>query len=257
MASPSLRRTDADTRERLAEARRQAGRDAPWRRRFRDWRRRLAGGLAVRIAPRLIRLLARSWRLEVRGAEAFEAQLRAGPAILVLWHGRMLPASALFRDRGFAVLVSPSGDGELAVGVLKRLGCLAFRGSTSRGGSRALRVLADHLAAGRTVGMTPDGPRGPRHTFRVGAPWLARETGAPIITLAFATDSAWRLRSWDRFAVPKPRARVVVSIGVGVRVPREMDDAGLEEISAALRERLIADERAVFVALGVPHDHDA
>lgn len=249
------RRDDAATRRDLAAARRAAGRDAPWLRLFRDLRRRLAGGLVVRVAPWLVRLLARSWRIERRGDEALEAQLRDGPVILVLWHGRMLPAAAVMRGRDVAVLVSPSGDGELAVGVLKRLGLRAYRGSTSRGGARALGELEGHLRAGRSVAMTPDGPRGPRHTFRVGAAWLARETGAPIVGVSLAFDRAWRTRSWDRFAVPKLRARIVIGFSAPCRIARDATDHELEVVSERLREELLAAERDGFAQLGVVCDH--
>ena len=257
MDAREIRTARAEDRREIAAARVRRGRDRPWRRRFRDLRRRLTGGLAARLAPPLIRLLARSWRVERIGGEETERLFRDGPVILVLWHGRMLPAAALHRDRRFAVLVSPSGDGAIAVGVLARLGLQAFRGSTSRGGARALRELASHLRAGSPVGLTPDGPRGPRHAFNTGAAWLARETGAPIVSVAVACDRAWRQRSWDRFTIPRPRARVELRYGTPVRIGHEVDDDGLEAVSAQLRDRLIADEIAAFSHLDVPDDHPA
>ncbi|MGE0143998.1 MAG: lysophospholipid acyltransferase family protein [Planctomycetota bacterium] len=211
--------------------------------------------LAAWLAPWLVRALAKSWRIEWRGREDYSELRRRGPVILVLWHGRMLMGAATHRGHGYSVLVSPSGDGEIAVRVLARLDFRAFRGSASRGGARALRELAGEVVAGRSVGLTPDGPRGPRHAFNAGAAWLARATGAPIVAVAFATDRARRLRSWDRFTIPKFRARVRVEYLAPVRVPPTASDAELERCSASLRDRLIAVERGAFAALGVADDH--
>ncbi len=257
MDARALRQTRAAEREQVAETRRRTGRDASWRRRLRHQRRRAIAWLAVRIAPFIVRALARTWRFELEGAEQLAELERTGPVIFVLWHGSMLPACGLHRDRNHAVLVSPSGDGAIAVGALARLGFRTFRGSTSRGGVRALRELAQHLRAGTSVGLTPDGPRGPRHTFNAGAAWLARESGAAIVTVAFAADRAWRLRSWDRFCIPKPRARIAVVYGRPQRIEAGTDDLAIEQRSAELRSQLLADERGAFERLGVPPELDA
>lgn len=255
MDGRSHRHQRAHEREQINASRRDRGREASWRRRFRDLRRRTLTKLASWLAPWLVRGLARSWRIEWRGHEDYTELRGRGPVILVLWHGRMLMGAATHRDQGYSVLVSPSGDGEIALRVLARLDFRAFRGSASRGGARALRELTKQVAAGRSVGLTPDGPRGPRHSFNAGAAWLARATGRPIVAVAFATDRARRLRSWDRFTIPRFRARVHVEYLAPVHVPPTASDAELERVSATLRARLIDAERAAFAALGVADDH--
>jgi lysophospholipid acyltransferase (LPLAT)-like uncharacterized protein len=255
MDGRSHRHQRAHERERISASRKDRGRDVSWRRRFRDLRRRALTRLAAWLAPWLVRGLARSWRIEWRGRDDYTELRGRGPVILVLWHGRMLMGAATHRDQGYSVLVSPSGDGEIAMRVLACLDFHAFRGSASRGGARALRELAEEVAAGRSVGLTPDGPRGPRHSFNAGAAWLARATGKPIVAVAFATDRARRLRSWDRFTIPRFRARVHVEYLAPVRVPPTASDADLERVSATLRDRLIDAERAAFAALGVTDDH--
>ena len=110
------------------------------------------------------------------------------------------------------------------------------------------------LAGGGQLVVTPDGPRGPRHTMNSGAAWLARATGAPILPVGVAVSRAWRLHSWDRFTIPKPFARLVVCYGDPVTVAADAADAALEEVAQQLRTTLLADERAGFAQLRVADD---
>lgn len=208
--------------------------------------------------PILVRLLASTWRVTWHGPGLTGLQ-RNGPAILTLWHGRMLAAMPLrgHRHGRRVVLVSPSGDGELVVGALAHFGYQPVRGSTSRRAARALRDLAAALAAGRQVVLTPDGPRGPRHAMNVGPCWLARETQSPILGLGIAVDRAWRLRSWDGFVIPKPFARLAVHYAEPLAVQPQAGDAELERCAAALRARMLAAETAAWSALGLNPDWSA
>ena len=211
------------------------------------------------LAPSLLRLLAATWRVQRVGDAGFATLRSNGPWIVAMWHGRMLclmPMS-LHKGRGIRVLVSPSDDGGLATKALRSFRFAVIRGSLSRGGARAFRDMAQSLRDGKQLVVTPDGPRGPRHTMNVGVAWLARDCGAPILPVGVACDRAWRLRSWDRFTIPKPFARLVVTYGDPVRVAKGASDAELEDIAAALRERLITQERDGFVRLAAPHDFDA
>lgn len=176
----------------------------------------------------------------------------------MLWHGRLLAPLPLWphRGRGIGVLVSPSDDGALVGRMLTHFRYRVIRGSTSRGSAAAMRELAAELAAGVPIVITPDGPRGPRHTMNSGACWLARARSAPLLTVGIAVDRAWRLSSWDRFTIPKPFARIVVTYGDPIAIPPDAADDEVERAAAAARERLLADERQGFAALGVPGDHD-
>lgn len=252
----------AERRERAAEraaaaaTRTRAGRNRPGLQRWRRLRRAVGGWLLATLAPWLVRLLARTWRVQ-RSGPGQALQHGRSPWLVAMWHGRMLALMPLrhHRGRSIGVLVSPSDDGALAARALRHFRYRIVRGSLSRGGAAALRSMQDLLAHGGQLVITPDGPRGPRHTMNVGLAWLSRATGAPIVPVACAVDRAWRLSSWDRFVVPKPFARLQVHYGEPVLVPVDADDAALEAVAADLRLRLLAAERAAFAQLGVPDDH--
>jgi lysophospholipid acyltransferase (LPLAT)-like uncharacterized protein len=216
---------------------------------------RRAGLLALKtFAPTLIRLCARTWRVVHLERSRLDAQLAQGGALICMWHGRMLLGVPLFRRDGFHVLVSKSGDGDLSEELLTAFGYGVLRGSTSRGGARALREMLALLRAGKAVVITPDGPRGPRHSMNPGLAWMARATGYPIFPLGLAADRAWRTRSWDRFTLPKPGARVAAAFGEPVHVERAASDDALRAITVEIGERTLELERAGFARLGVEPD---
>lgn len=199
--------------------------------------------LAVAVVPVLgawaVRLLALT--LRIRREESAVAALweRGAPAIYAVWHGRILLLPYLYRHRGLRVLASRSNDGELVTRLVARFGVVAVRGSSSRGGARALRHLARSLRSGHPAVVVPDGPRGPRETVKGGIVTLARLADVPVVPVAVGSSAEWRLRSWDEFRIPKPFARCVVRFGDPVRVPADTDraatDAACKEIEAALR----------------------
>lgn len=165
------------------------------------------------------------------------------PVLLACWHGEMLPLLWYHRNQGIALLVSEHRDGELIARVAASLGFTAVRGSTSRGGGRALLGLVRELRDGRDVAVTPDGPRGPRGEFSPGALVAAQRAGVPVLPVVAAADRAWRLSSWDRFLIPRPFARVAIAYGqpasVGGSSPREAgaEVARFSELLAAAAER--------------------
>jgi lysophospholipid acyltransferase (LPLAT)-like uncharacterized protein len=139
-----------------------------------------------------------------------------------LWHNRLLLISyALKRfvpHRPGAGLVSASRDGDLVGALTKRFGFDVVRGSSSRMGAGALRELTNVLASGLDVLMTPDGPRGPAYEPGPGAIFLAQKTGAPILPINMEFSSCWRLKSWDRFILPRPFSKVRLIFGPLFRV---------------------------------------
>lgn len=241
-----------------AAARTAAGRNTPGLARWRRWRRRVGSWLLELLAPLLLRLLACTWRVQRLGDAGQALQRSDAPWLVAMWHGRMLTLMPLrgHCGRGIGVLVSPSDDGGLAQRALRRFRYRIVRGSLSRGGARALREMHELVAAGGQLVVTPDGPRGPRHGMNVGIAWLARSSGAPILPVGVAVDRAWRLRSWDRFTIPKPFARLCVVYGDPVAVPADASDADLEGIAATVRTRLLAQEREAFARLGATDDLD-
>jgi hypothetical protein len=145
----------------------------------------------------------------------------------------------LYGHRGAHVLTSRSRDGELVARWIRRFGLEPVRGSSSRGGADAVRLLARAIRAGREVVVVPDGPRGPREVLKPGVIALARLSGAPIVPTAVGASREWRLRSWDEFRIPQPFARCVVRFGEPIHVSRAADRPGEEavrkEVEAALR----------------------
>jgi hypothetical protein len=123
----------------------------------------------------------------------------------------MLPLLHHHRNEGVSVLISEHHDGELIARIAESLGFRTVRGSSSRGASRALVGLARELEAGHDVAITPDGPRGPARSFAPGVLIAAQRAQAPVIAVGLAVESAWRLKTWDRFKIPRPFSRVRIA----------------------------------------------
>lgn len=179
--------------------------------RERDWKQRLKISVGATVGGLLVRLLALTWRVRLEGEEGITAVRRERRgAIFVLWHGELLPILWAYRGQGIHALISTHADGEIITRIVESLGFKAVRGSSSRGGARALLEMVRELQAGREIAVTTDGPRGPRREFAPGAVVAAMRANAPIVAFGALVDRAWRFRSWDRFVLPKPFARVVI-----------------------------------------------
>jgi len=227
---------------------------ARWRRFVRHTRRRVGRVLVPPLAPGLLRMLARSWTMQVSGEQHLGGMRADQGRLLALWHGRMLIGMRRHADLGYSVLVSPSEDGSLVKPLLERFGFHVIRGSSSRQGARAMRAMLRELSAQGTIVITPDGPRGPRHAMNQGLAWMARATGFPVIPLGFATDRAWRLRSWDAFCIPRWRARVALVYGEPIFVERGGGEAALESATRDIGAALMRAERAACALLGAAPD---
>ena len=198
----------------------------------------------VRVGTALIRLLAWTWRMRPVNDEALHAARASGQRVIfTLWHGELLPLLWHHRGQGIAVVISEHRDGEIIAQIAERLGYETVRGSTSRGGGRALIGLMRAVQAGRDAAVTPDGPRGPAHVFAPGAAIAAQRTGAPLVLVRADAKRAWRLKSWDRFLVPKPFAAVRVVYGpltsVDAASPREAAERA-PQLQAALDAVIVA-----------------
>lgn len=160
------------------------------------------------------------------------------PGIFPFWHGCVFPSIWIFRRRGLAVITSRSLDGEFIARVIARFGFVPIRGSSSRGGQRALFEMITFVQEGGAAAFTIDGPRGPRHVAKKGPIQLARATGVPITAFYAAVEKKWVLNSWDRFVIPKPFSRVLVRVARKIYVPGDADEELLEqryhEMQAAL-----------------------
>jgi hypothetical protein len=208
--------------------------------------RRFQASLIAFAAYPLLAILCRTYRWKVTGAERYQAVVDGGKQpILALWHGRILPGLHYFRHRGIVVITSQNFDGEWIARILHKFGFGTARGSSSRGGARALVQLRRDLAVGRPAAFTVDGPRGPARVVQPGVVFLAGATGQPILPYHIETDRHWTLNSWDRTQIPKPFATVALVIGEPIAVrdtrPQTLDQERTH-LQAAL-ERLEVDAR--------------
>ena len=220
-----------------------------------DWRasrskRFQARAIPLLVAP-IIAALGRTYHWRAEGAEHMDAVARSGhPPIMAFWHGRILPATLFFRDRGIVVVTSANFDGEWIAAVIRRFGYASARGSSSRGGARALVELRRSMANGQGAAFTLDGPRGPARIAQPGAVFLSQVTGHPIVPFHIEASTAWTATSWDRTLVPKPGATVGIAIGEPYVVTTAADEAGREAACRDLESRLAVLEARARVLSG-------
>ncbi len=175
--------------------------------------------LGVPLGTLLVWCLGLTWRVRYRGDAGWRGIAASGrPWVFAAWHGQLLPLAWAHRGRGLVTLVSEHRDGEIITRILERLGFAMVRGSSSRGGTRALLGLISQLEEGRVLVLTPDGPRGPAHQFQAGTLVAAQRVGVPVVAMTLHADRAWRLPSWDAFTIPKPFARLTVQYSEPVAV---------------------------------------
>jgi lysophospholipid acyltransferase (LPLAT)-like uncharacterized protein len=212
--------------------------DASWR--TSSSKRLQAKAIAV-VGYRLVAALGSTLRWRTEGLDQLERIKASGrQPIMAFWHGRILPATYYFRRRGIVVITSENFDGEWIAGIIERFGYGTARGSTSKGARRALRQLTRDIVAGKPVGFTLDGPRGPARVAQPGAVWLAKATGNPVLPFHLEADRSWTLNSWDRTQIPRPFATVSIAMGEPLEVPNNADEAGIESARLQLEERLRA-----------------
>jgi lysophospholipid acyltransferase (LPLAT)-like uncharacterized protein len=186
--------------------------------------------IAVALGPVALRLLYVTWRVrEINGARWRWLRAEKQPFVFALWHGQLLPLVVRHRSQGVKILVSEHRDGEVIAQIARRLGLDTIRGSTTRGGARALLAMCNALQSGAVVAVTPDGPRGPARSFAAGAIVAAQRAGAPIVAIGVSASRAWRLRSWDRFMIPKPFSRVTIAYSDPVLVDAADSRAAAEQ----------------------------
>ena len=170
-------------------------------------------------------------------------------SIIALWHEHLLLPAVRFGGTDKAALVSEHTDGQLLSGLLRNRGMEIILGSTNRNGVQALRKMMDPETTWQHLVVTPDGPRGPRRIVQPGIVFVAAKTGMPIIPLGVGLQRNWRLKSWDRFAIPQPFSRARLVSGESIFVPREARKDGLEPFRIQVQNEMdrltrIADEWA-------------
>jgi lysophospholipid acyltransferase (LPLAT)-like uncharacterized protein len=192
----------------------------------------------------IYRLWARTIRLRIDDPHDVVGFVRDRPVIFTIWHNRLLMLPRVF-DPSFPTrqsygLISASRDGDLIADWIERSGYGTIRGSSSRKGVIALRQLMDTLAANGNVLFTPDGPRGPVYQATPGVIFLAQKSGAPIVPIHMEYSSCWRMKSWDRFIVPRPFATLRAVFGAPISIPPLADAEQFEAERLRLQNAMMS-----------------
>lgn len=182
-----------------------------------------------------------------------DLKARGVPFVFTLWHGRMVLPILAHRHEGVVTMASQSKDGEIIARWLGHNGYRAARGSSTRGGGPALIEMVRQMRAGHPAALTVDGPKGPPRVVQPGILWLARETGAWVLPISGASSRPRFLRSWDRYLVPRPFSRNVVTYGepflLSAGTPEER---AARRIGEALDAATVEADRAVQVVPPAP-----
>ncbi|HEY7310445.1 MAG TPA: lysophospholipid acyltransferase family protein [Gemmataceae bacterium] len=172
-----------------------------------------------------------------------------GRYLYAFWHENILVPAYYYARRDIHVLISEHADGRMIAEACRHLGFRVVRGSATRGGARAIRQMyrrsrSAHLA------ITPDGPRGPRRQVQPGVVYLAALTGLPIVPFGIAFEHAWRMRSWDRFAVPMPYSGAVCVTAEPIHVPQDIRKDQLEHYRLLVQNAMDAVSEAAEKIVG-------
>jgi lysophospholipid acyltransferase (LPLAT)-like uncharacterized protein len=188
----------------------------------------------------LINVIGLTTRLEVSGQENLQ-QIEANGEIPIYatWHDRIFLGTYFLRNRGIVFLTSRSFDGEYIARFLLRFGFGVIRGSSTRGGARALVEMVREMKRGLPMGFTIDGPKGPRYLVKSGAAMLARKTSNPILPFIVTPKRFFTINSWDRLQIPMPFTRVHATYGTPIRISNEGSEA-VEKGTRQLQEQMNA-----------------
>lgn len=210
----------------------------------------------MRFVPIIAELFMRTLHLTLRtrhinsaGIERMNAD--GTPYIVAFWHCHILMAVFCRHRKPITVMISQHRDGEMIATTIERFGIGTARGSSTRGGMTALREMIRLVEQGERIAITPDGPRGPRCIAQIGVVTAAQMTGAPVIPLAFIAEHKKRLRSWDRFEIPRPFSRGVYIYGDPIHVPRELTEEQVEACRLEIERKMNA-----ITSVGEEHFRD-
>ena len=221
-----------------------------------------AGAVASGLIGLYIRLVTATMRRRDINREALgDIVEKPGGLLVAFWHHRLLLAASLRKetDRKVYMLVSANRDGDIIADAVKPFGIEMIRGSSAnpkkkakdKGGAPALAQMIAALKEGHVVGVTPDGPRGPRGRAQAGPIRLAQLSGAPIVPVAYSASSGPFLkRAWDRFLLPLPFSRTAFAVSEPIRVPRDAGPEALEAARRTLEDALTGAARLVDTAVG-------
>lgn len=206
------------------------------------WYQRLGASILFVFA----RVYAMTLRYQWDNRSGYSLDELGGPAIYCLWHNRLALCMEAYHQqtrerslgKGLAALISASRDGAFLAAILERFKVQPVRGSSSRRGPQALLELTSWAERGYDLAITPDGPRGPRYAAQEGVMALAQLTGLPIVPFSFYARRKIEIKSWDRFQIPLPFSRCIMSLGKPIVVPRDISDAEREALRKHLEQTL-------------------
>jgi lysophospholipid acyltransferase (LPLAT)-like uncharacterized protein len=202
--------------------------------------------LAAALLTLFIRFLAATIRFRIDDRSGHFQGKSSGKIIIAFWHNRLALCGILYQryiikffpERRIAGLVSASRDGGLLAQILANFGIVPIRGSSSRRGGQALIEMTTCAERGYDLGLTPDGPRGPRYEVQDGAIVTSQLTGLPIVPMTYRLSWKIRINSWDGFLIPLPFARCDIITEKPLAVPREISDEQREAYRKQLEETL-------------------
>ena len=202
-------------------------------------RKRMTIRLADLIFYAAINLFGVTTRFETDGWEHLEKLERENiPPIYVFWHNNIFVAVYPFRRRKMVVITSQSFDGEYIARFLTRFGFGAIRGSSTRGGVKALVEMIHLMREGLPMTFTADGPKGPKYTAKPGAILLAKKTGCPVVVCSVTARRFWSLKSWDNLQIAPPFNRAKIFVSAPIYVSKEANDLEIEEKRLEMQNRL-------------------
>jgi lysophospholipid acyltransferase (LPLAT)-like uncharacterized protein len=187
----------------------------------------------------VVSIIGRTMRWQSVGDQHYKAILDSGHrAIFAFWHGRIFPSTFFWRNRGIVVMTSQNLDGEGIAQCIQRLGYGVARGSSSKGGMRALAQLARDIRNGKDAAFTIDGPRGPRYIAKQGPVLLGFKTGAAVFCFHISMKHKIQLKSWDQFQIPLPFTKAIVLQAEPIWIPPESSEEYLRELHARMQKTL-------------------
>jgi len=185
----------------------------------------------------VVEALARTWRLSISGDDTVRALRDTGTRLaFAVWHSMLLVPLWHRRNEGITLLVSQHRDAQRLADAGNRWGYNVVRGSSTRGSVMGTKGMLRALRSGFDIATTPDGPRGPARIAKPGIAWAAAREGATVIPVGFGASSAWHLSSWDRFRIPKYRARVHLHYGDPLEFDANHADIVADTLNRALNE---------------------
>jgi len=196
------------------------------------------------VGPLLLWALGKTWRITWVGNENLKAIRENGRMVLYAsWHKNIIPLAYFYRKQGIHILISEHRDGEFIARVVERLGFRPVRGSSTRGGSKALFEMSQVGTKGFDAAITPDGPKGPKHEVQPGTVIIASRATLPVVPVSACARPCWKLKSWDEFLIPKPFSKVIVRVAKPLHLPPKFEEAQIESLSQRVKESLDENER--------------